>query len=125
MDPDPLVFIQTWGAVIAAVGAFMSSSAAFWKMGRVEGLATSWASEIGRLEKRDNDQSDTLKEHGLNLLRLDLHQKATQQKIEELAIEEKDHHRDLSQRITGISNQISELGGDNRERYQKVGKDSS
>ncbi len=122
---DPLVFIQTWGAVIAAIGAFMSSSAAFWKMGRVEGLATSWASEIARLEKRDNDQSDTLKEHGLNLLRLDLHQKATQHQMEKLTIEVKDQHRDLSQRISGISKQISGLGGGIRERYQKAGEDSS
>lgn len=123
---DPLVFIQTWGAVIAAVGAFMASSAAFWKMGRVEGLAASWAFDIARLEKRDNDQSDTLKDHSLTLLRLDIHQRRTQSSVEKLAAEVKDQHRDLSLRILGISKQITGLGGDNHERrYRKAGKNSS
>ncbi len=105
----PLEFVQTWGAVIAAVGAFLASSGAFFKMGKVEGLATSWFEAIRRLNDRDDNQSDAIKEHSVALIRLDLDQKRTRDQIETLTDEIKEQHADLSLRITGVSNQIAHL----------------
>lgn len=61
---DAVSFIQSWGAVLSATGAFVAGAGAWRTMGRIEGRVERWSD---RLDKH----SGAIKDHVVLFARLE------------------------------------------------------
>lgn len=101
-------------AAITALGSFGAMAfggSANLRMGKVLGMASTWLEVVKTLRQQSGVQRD----QGVALLRLDEDQKRTRIDLQEHRTETRCQHKDLSDKLDGVRNQILQLrwsGGD-------------